>query len=264
MVNQFKKYLLLLILTLVTYQFSYGQAKFRDDDIVSVPKVPRLVNDFAGMLSEQEVSLLETKLNNYNDTTSTQIAIVTVTTIGNYPVEEYGIRLARKWGIGNKEKDNGILILIAKDERKFDIETGYRVGQYVSDIDANRILREIVTPNFKDGNYYAGLDEATDKMILLLNGGFLPDAESDSLPLGAIVIIIVMIIFFILMFSNKNDGNSTYTSTGHQRNIPPIWGGGFGGGLGGGGGFGGGSSGGGGFGGFGGGGFGGGGASGGW
>lgn len=256
--KSFKKYLLLLFLTIFSFQTTWGQAKFKDDDIVSVPAIPRLVNDFAKMISEQEASQLENKLKIYNDTTSTQIAIVTVPTIGNYPVEEYGIRLARKWGIGNKEKDNGILILIAQKERKFDIQTGYKIGQYISDIDANRILREIVTPNFKEGKYFAGLDEATDRMIDLLNGGFLPDEKSEGFPLGAIFIIVLMVILFVI-FSSRKEDHHTYTSTGHRGNIPPFFGGGFGGG-----GFGGGSSGGGGFGGFGGGGFGGGGASGGW
>lgn len=259
MVNPFKKYLLLLLLALFTIQTSWGQAQFKDDDIVAVPTVPRLVNDFAGMLSEQEANLLENKLKTYSDTTSTQIAIVTVPTIGDYPVEEYGIRLARKWGIGNKEKDNGILILIAQKERKFDIETGYKVGQFVSDIDANRILREIVTPNFKEGKYYEGLDEATDKMIVLLSGGFMPNQKPEGLPWQAIFIIVLIIFFIIIRFSSKKGDFHTYSGTGHRGSIPPFWGGGgFGGGSSGG------FGGGGGFGGFGGGGFGGGGASGGW
>jgi uncharacterized protein len=259
MVNLFKKYLLFLLVTIFSIQASWGQAQFKDDDIVSVPKVPRLVNDFVGMLSEQEVSLLENKLKTYSDTTSTQIAIVIVPTLGDYPVEEYGIRLARKWGIGNKEKDNGILILIAQKERKFDIETGYKVGQFISDIDANRILREIVTPNFKANQYYEGLNKATDQMIALLSGGFMPNQKSENLPLGAIFIIIFIILLIIIRFSKKENYH-TYSGTGHRGNIPPFWGGGgFGGGSSGG--FGGG---GGGFGGFGGGGFGGGGASGGW
>lgn len=258
--SNFKKYFMLMLWSIVITTQVCAQATMRDDDIVSVPAKPRLVNDFAGMLSAEEVSALETKLVGYNDTTSTQIAIVTVPTIGDYPVEEYGIRLARKWGIGNKNKDNGILILIAQKERKFDIQTGYRVGQYISDIDANRILREIMTPNFKEGKYYQGLDQSTSRMILLLSGGFVADEASGGMSsIGLILIIFILLIVFI-MISSKAEKYHTYTGNGHKGYSPPpfIGGGGFGSG----GGFGGGSSGG--FGGFGGGGFGGGGASGGW
>lgn len=246
----------------------YGQAKFRDDDIVSPSKPPRLVNDFAGMLSPEEAARLESKLVAYDDSTSTQIAIVTVPTIGDYPVEEYGIRLARKWGIGEKDKNNGILILIARDERKFDIQTGYNIGQYISDIDANRILREIMTPNFKQGQYYKGLDESTDRMILLLSGGFVADAKgSGGSAMGTMLLILILVVIIILI-SMRSEKHHTYTGSGHRGYIPPFIGGGLGGfGRSSGGGFGGGFGGGGssgGFGGFGGGGFGGGGASGGW
>ncbi|MCO5230295.1 MAG: TPM domain-containing protein [Chitinophagales bacterium] len=267
MVSKLRFYLTFLTISIFTIVIANAQAQFEDKDIVSPSSPPRLVNDFANMLQSQDIQALENKLVAYNDSTSTQIAIVTVPTLGDYPVEEYGIRLARKWGIGNKEKDNGILILIAKEERKFDIETGYRVGQYISDIDANRILREILTPNFKEGKYYQGLDEATDRMIDLLSGNFKADKkDSSGLPMNIIFIVIIIIILLIIISNRKDDGNHTYTGRGHDDFFPPFIGGGFGGSRGGGfgGGFGGGSSGGGGFGGFGGGGFGGGGASGGW
>jgi len=265
MVASFRKWLLTFLVAIISMAAVHGQAKFRDDDIVSPSKPPRLVNDFAGMLSPEEVARLESKLVAYDDSTSTQIAIVTVPTIGEYPVEEYGIRLARKWGIGEKDKNNGILILIARDERKFDIQTGYNIGQYISDIDANRILREIMTPNFKQGQYYKGLNESTDRMILLLSGGFAADAKGGGgggSAMGTIILILILIVIIILI-SMRAEKHHTYTGSGHRGYIPPFIGGGFGG-FGGssGGGFGGGS--GGGFGGFGGGGFGGGGASGGW
>ncbi|MCZ2392769.1 MAG: TPM domain-containing protein [Chitinophagales bacterium] len=244
---------------------AHAQAQFEDKDIVSPSSTPRLVNDFAQMLQSQEIQALENKLVAYNDSTSTQIAIVTVPTLGDYPVEEYGIRLARKWGIGDKDKDNGILILIARDERKFDIETGYRVGQYISDIDANRILREILIPNFKEGKYYQGLDQSTDRMIQLLSGNFKVDKnQSSGLSMNLLFIFIIIIIILIIISKSKDNDNHTYTGRGYRDTFPPFIGGGFGGRSSGGfgGGFGGGSSGG--FGGFGGGGFGGGGASGGW
>jgi uncharacterized protein len=262
--------LIALLLTLFSYsQYAllHGQAKFFDEDIVSPMSPPRLVNDFGKMLTEESIQRLEAKLRVYNDTTSTQIAIVTVPTLGAYPVEEYGIRLARKWQIGQKGKDNGILILLAKEERKVDIQTGYGVGQYISDIDANRIIRDLMIPNFKAGDYYTGLDLATDRMILLLSGGFVAEKSSglDEIPIAILIIVILGVGVFLIAIGTAASKSGQHTYSGRGHHMPPtIWGGGFGsGGFGSGGSFGGGS-GGGGFGGFGGGGFGGGGASGGW
>lgn len=261
--------LALILFSLSQHALLHGQAKFFDEDIVSPMSPPRLVNDFGQMLPEDGVQRLEAKLRAYNDTTSTQIAIVTVPSIGAYPVEEYGIRLARKWQIGQKDKDNGILILLAKEERKVDIQTGYGVGQFVSDIDANRIIRDLMIPNFKAGDYYTGLDLATDRMILLLSGGFVAEKSSglEAIPLAVLIAVLfgVGVFLIIIGIGASKSGQHTYSGRGHH--IPPtIWGGGLGaGGFGRGSGFGGGGfSGGGGFGGFGGGGFGGGGASGGW
>lgn len=247
----------------LSWSSAWAQAEFYDKDIVSPSSPPRLVNDFGGMIDANGVQELEAKLLAFNDSTSTQIAIVTVPSLGDYPVEEYGIRLARKWKIGQKDKDNGILILLAKQERKIDIQTGYGVGQYISDIDANRIIRELMVPNFKNGDYFTGLDLATDRMILLLGGGFVADSKNtdDQFPIWVFFLILIILIIFIRFASKNNGGNSgpqTYSGRGYRRSSPPpFFGGGFGGG-----GFGGSS--GGGFGGFGGGGFGGGGASGDW
>jgi uncharacterized protein len=234
------------------------QAKMYDEDIPDRPKPPRLVNDFADMLTADEESMLEEKLVGYNDTTSTQIAVVTVPNLGVYPVEEYSLRLGRKWGIGEKDKNNGILILISKEDRKIDIGTGYGVGQYVSDIDAQRMINELIKPAFKQGNYFEGINATVDRMILLLSGGFVADfkASDGKIPIGSIIFIVIILVIFVYTTSRRSS-QYTYKKGGYSGG--PFWGGGFGGG-----GFGGGSSDGGGFGGFGGGSFGGGGASGDW
>lgn len=234
------------------------QAKMYDEDIPDKPNPPRLVNDFGDMLTADEESMLEEKLVGYNDTTSTQIAVVTVNNLGIYPVEEYSLRLGRKWGIGEKDKDNGILILISKEDRKIDISTGYGVGQYVSDIDAQRIINELIKPAFKKGDYFEGINASIDRMIVLLSGGFVADFKGDKgdVPIGSVIFIIIILIIFVYTTSRRTS-QYTYKKGGYSGG--PFWGGGgFGGG------FGGGSSDSGGFGGFGGGSFGGGGASGDW
>lgn len=241
---------------------SYAQnAEMYDKDIPDAPRPARLVNDLADMLSADEELKLEKKLVAYNDSTSTEIAIVTVNNLGVYPVEEYALRLGRKWGIGKKDKDNGVIILVAKQERKVDIETGYKVGQFVSDIDAKRIVENIVVPAFKQGQFYEGLDEATDRIAQLMAGGFKADPkESNGFPLSLLIILVIFVVIIIVVASKTQSGQ-TYRKGGYSGD--PFWGGPMGGWGSGGGGFGGGSDSGG-FGGFGGGSFGGGGASGDW
>src|SRR5689334_5672452 len=93
--------------------------------IPDVPNPPRLVNDLAGVLSPDQEAALERKLVAYDDSTSSQIAVVLVSTLNDYPIEEYALALYRKWGIGNKKTNNGILILAAIEDRKIRIEAGY-------------------------------------------------------------------------------------------------------------------------------------------
>jgi uncharacterized protein len=230
------------------------------------PNPPKLVNDFAGVMSSNEVAALEQKLVAFNDSNSTQIAIVTIKSIEGYDIADYAFKLGEKWGIGQKAKDNGILILVAPNDRKVFIATGYGAEEYVTDAMSRRIIEQKFKPSFKNNNFYEGLDAGTNDIIDLLTGKFKAEPqEVKGKHKGSflkIIIIIIIIIVLIKIFGGGNrGGRRTFRSSG-----PIFWGGmgGFGRGFGGGssGGFGGG--GGGGFGGFGGGSFGGGGAGGSW
>jgi uncharacterized protein len=225
------------------------------------PNPPRLVNDFAGMLDASQVEALEHKLDAYNDSTSTQISIVIVQSLEGTEKAQYATELAEKWGIGRDKKDNGVLILISKGDRQIFIATGRGVEEYLPDAICKRIVEQIIKPGFKQGDYYGGLNAATDEMIARLSGTFVNDEKGDrkGIPVW-VIILIIFIVFFILpfIFRGRGGGGTTYGRRGYSSG--PFWGGGFGGGgFGGGGG-----GGGGGFGGFGGGSFGGGGAGGGW
>jgi uncharacterized protein len=224
------------------------------------PNPPRLVNDFAGVLSASEREALENKLVAYDDSTSTQIAIVTIETLDGAEVGSYAAELGEKWGIGSKKNHNGVIILMANKEHKVTIRTGYGVEEKLGSIIADRIIKNKLIPNFKQGNFYAGLDAATDEIMARLSGMYVNDEEKDNgkrIPIWAIVLLII-IILFILPRIFRGGGGTTIGRRGINSwgGGPIFWGGGgFGGGGGGGGG---------GFGGFGGGGFSGGGASGGW
>ena len=222
------------------------------------------VNDFAKMLTSGEREQLEQKLRNYRDTTTTVISIATLDNLGGISIEEAATTLFNDWKMWEDNKDNGALILIAEEERKMRIEVGYGLEGAIPDVMAGRIIREILTPNFKQSDYYGGLDRATSAIIQLASGEFqgqLTQEETSDDSNTADFIIFLLFLFFVFYSSSRGGGKGR----GKRKRRRTLGPGGFIF-LGGGGGFGGGSSSGG-FGGFsGGGGFGsgGGGASGGW
>ncbi|MGN7821614.1 TPM domain-containing protein [Chitinophaga sp. 22536] len=229
------------------------------------PNPPTLVNDFAGILLKDEDERLEQKLVAYDDSTSTQIAIVTLKSVGDYDVSQVALKILRDWGIGRKGKNNGILILVSMEDRKIRIETGYGMEGAVPDAVANEIIAQIIKPAFREGQYYQGLDKAVDAIIKAAAGEYKGDPRQSKpgISPGAIFLLILVIVIIISIISRGGGGGGGTTYNRRGGWIWPVIGsmGGFG--RGGGGGWSGGG-GGGGFGGFGGGSGGGGGASGSW
>jgi uncharacterized protein len=242
-------------------------------NIPARPNPPRLVNDFAGVLSPQEEQELERQLVSYDDSTSNQIAIVLVKTLDDYPIEEYTLKLFREWGVGNKSNNNGVVILAAIDDRKIRIEAGYGLEGAIPDITGNHIIQNDIQPNFRSGDYYEGLSKAANSIIKAAAGEYKAPANyrkkkggGSALPFGFLVFIIIMITIF---GGRGRGGGGGFMSRRGSGWLGPFivgsmlgrgssggdWGGGGGGWSGGGGG---------GFGGFGGGSSGGGGASGSW
>ncbi len=231
------------------------------------PSPPRLVNDYINLLNAGERNRLEQKLVAYNDSTSTQIAIVIEQSLGGDDIVDYTQRLSEKWGVGDKQKDNGILIYIAFDDRKLRIATGYGVEGFLTDAMSKRIIDNVIGPAFREQNYYNGLNRATDIIFQLGSGEYVADrTEGGDFPI--IFLIILVLIIFVIIANAKGGGGDDdggYYRGGRYQGrggggwvIMPggsSWTGGGGSWSGGGGG---------GFGGFGGGSFGGGGASGGW
>ncbi len=239
-------------------------------DIPPKPSIETSVYDEADVLNASEEKLLEQKLIRYADTTSTQIVIATIKSLEGEYIGLYAAEWAQKWGIGQSGKDNGLLILLSKNDRKIWITTGYGLEGDLTDAATNTIIDQIILPEFRSGNYYSGLDKGTTAIFQVLNGTFKgspKSGKSGGIPSQFIILGIFFIIFLISIFSRKNKGGKN----GGRRSGSGLLdililsslgsslgrGGGFGGGGfgGGGGGFGGG---------FGGGGFGGGGAGGGW
>ncbi len=239
------------------------------------PKSNTLVTDYTNTLTQDQKQRLEDKLVAFDDSTSTQIAVVIIKSVGDYDINEYGAKLGRAWGIGQAGKNNGIVLLVALGDRKLTIQTGYGVEGALPDIVTQEIRENDINPRFRQGDYYGGLDAGTDQIIKYVKGEYKSprkhkSAQDDGSPVGFIIIVVIVIL--IAVFSRRGGGGGGQV-IGSRGGASPFWwflagsmmnsgnrgGGGWGG-------FSGGSGGGGdgGFGGFGGGSFGGGGSGGSW
>lgn len=241
-------------------------ARAGEKDFPPLPNPPRLVNDLAGFMSTQEQAALEQKLVAYSVSTSNEIAIVTVQSIGQYDISDYSVELYNKWKIGGKKNNNGLLILAAKEERKIWITSGYGLEGALPDGLIGQIIREEIEPNFKRGDFYAGFESGTNALMEAARGEYTAEPKASKEKGGGIGTIIIIIIILLIFLSASRGGGGggggllnnvgwIAASMLNDRSSGSSWGGG---------GWGGGSSGGGGFGGFGGGSSGGGGAGGSW
>lgn len=116
------------------------------------------------MLSAEQLQALEDKLVAIDDSSSNQIAVVILSSLDGQPKEEYATKLFRDWGIGNKKTNNGVLVLVAIQDRQIRIEVGYGLEGAIPDVTALSIIDNDIKPAFKAGNYYEGLDKATDDL----------------------------------------------------------------------------------------------------
>ena len=231
------------------------------------------VTDRAGLLSSSEIQSLSAMLAGHQQSSSTQIVIVILDDLDGRDASSYAFELGDSWGVGQAGVDNGIVLLVSVGDRQVFIATGYGVEGSVPDVIAGRIIREIITPSFRQGRYFEGLQSAVDALIEATQGQVpsrlveSPAASPDARRIIFIlfVIAIVMIVFLVIRRMGSDEDGPDRPHRRRRGSAWPyiIWGGGFSHGSGRSGGFGGG---GGGFGGFGGGGgsFGGGGAGGGW
>ena len=208
------------------------------------PTPPRLVNDFANILTPEQEEALEQKLVTYDDTTSNQIAVVTLETLIDkrgveYEDEEVALKILREWGVGQKNRNNGIVILIVPGEKKIRIEVGYGLEGAVPDITAKNIIENDIAPNFRAGNYYRGLDEATSSIILAAAGeykapqGYADRGKGKGISLGKIVVGMIILWVILGMFGGGKGGRGGgFMSRRGYRGFggPVIFPGGFGGG----------------------------------
>ena len=159
------------------------------------------MTDETGTLTPAQLKFLNTKLSNEDKSTSNQIIVYMISGLDGESLEDVSIRLAEKNKIGKKENNNGVLMLIVKDDRKIRIEVGYGLEGALTDALSSQIIRNDITPEFKSGNYYGGIDKGVDAIIQAIKGEYVADEKPGSgnnlcygLP------IFVMIIFGIIFF----------------------------------------------------------------
>jgi uncharacterized protein len=258
------KHILILV-----FCFGFFQTISAQFEIPEKPQFQTSVYDYVNLLSSAEKSTLENKLIKYSDSTSTQIVVAIIKSTQGENINYLGAQWGQKWGIGQEKEDNGVLILLAKDDRKIAINTGYGVEHLLTDAMCKRIIERDIIPYFKRNDYPGGLSRGVEAIFEVMTGEYTGTRQNNSEEFPDAVFFILFIIFIIILIAfikkRNNGGNGGHRSAGHSifdaiilsnlgRGSYNSNSGGFGGG----------SSGGGFGGGFGGGGFGGGGASGGW
>lgn len=142
---------------------------------VAVPPLTARVTDVTGTLTREQQAGLERMLQEFEARKGSQIAVLLVPTTKPETIEEYSIRVAEQWKIGRKKVDDGAILVVAKDDRTLRIEVGYGLEGVLTDIASNRIIRELIVPRFREGDFYGGINAGLDRMIRLVDGEPLPE-----------------------------------------------------------------------------------------
>ncbi|WP_409209355.1 TPM domain-containing protein [Flavobacterium sp.] len=235
----------------------FTQISFAQYTIPEIPKFQTSVYDYANVLSSDEKSQLEEKLIRYSDSTSTQIVVITIESLKGEDIGILTPKWGQQWGIGGTEKnDNGVIILLAKAERKIWISAGYGLEDRLTAGIGGEITRNIIIPEFKAGSYYNGLDKGADAIFDVFKGKYKGERKSNKKEKFPVLpILIIVFIIFVIISKNKNNGGNSGNSGGGPSLLDVIIlsslgrngggsfgggsfggdGGGFGGGFGGGG-----------------------------
>lgn len=214
------------------------QAQADSDLFPPKPEPAVYVHDYAGWLDASQQKALEYKLRRYWDSTSTQIVVMIRRDIGDYDKASYAFELGKRWGIGRKDKDNGIVMLIKSEppDRGIFIATGYGVEGALPDITAAQIVRNTMSPYFRQQQYYEGIDAGINDIIKALRGEHKRDLSEEGDDTALIVVLLVfltvLLLFGFLLYRAKKNGTIyTHTGRGYRRSGFPEDGGSRGGSI---------------------------------
>jgi uncharacterized protein len=180
---------------------------------------PRLVNDFTGTLAAHEQAALERKLRDYHDSTSTQIYVIAIDNTDGYALAQLSPVFFEEWGIGQKGKNNGVLILLKpkRGEEHGDvfIGTGYGMEGALPDVYCKRIVEQVMIPHFRQGDYYSGIDNAVNAIIAYASGEYRADKTGEgSMPGGLIPLAIFVVLMLIFLSGRKGGGGNNGKGNG--------------------------------------------------
>ncbi len=195
--------------------FFITQIGFAQFTIPEKPAFQTSVYDYAQVLSANEKAQLEEKLVRYSDSTSTQIVVITIESLKGEDVSQLATNWAQTWGFGQAKEDNGVIILLAKAEKKIAINPGYGLEDRLTAGTGGEIIRNIIIPEFKAGSYFNGLDKGTDAIIDVFKGkykGSRKQNKGKDFPILPFIVIIVIV--FILFSRNKKGGGNSGGSGG--------------------------------------------------
>jgi uncharacterized protein len=190
----------------------FVQAAFSQYTIPKKPDFQTSVYDYAKVLTASQKTALENKLIKYADSTSTQIVVITIESLKGESIGILTPRWAQKWGIGQAKEDNGVLVLLAKKERKIWISPGYGAEIKLTAGINGTIVRNIIIPEFKRGDFYAGLNKGTEAIFQVLNGSFKNNnkatakKKNSNFPVRYVIIIIFIILMVVSRISKGGGG----------------------------------------------------------
>ncbi|HAL92493.1 MAG TPA: methanol dehydrogenase [Verrucomicrobia bacterium] len=155
------------------------------------------VSDWAGVFTQEQKAALESRLVALRQTNGAQLAVVALKSLQGGEIDDFAVKLFEQWGIGEKGKDNGVLLLAAMEDRKMRIEVGYGLEGVLNDAKTGRIQDEYIVPRFKEGDYAQGLIDGAQILMAVMGGEALPEAAAAN---GSPIPILIFLIFFILLF----------------------------------------------------------------
>ncbi len=201
-----RRFPIVAFLILLWFGASDRQAAAQTIDVMA--PTGQWVTDQAGMLSSSERNALSRTLSDYADSTSTQIVVVILPDLGGADAGMYATELGQRWGVGQEGRDNGAVVLVSRDDRQLFIATGFGLEGAIPDAVASRIIRNEITPAFRRGDYYAGLNQGVQAMMAAAAGEYTADrsarASGDS-PLPGFIF--MLLIFALIALSNRGRGS---------------------------------------------------------
>jgi uncharacterized protein len=162
---------LALLTFVILASFAFAAAAAPNDGLAPIPPLASAVTDQTGTLSASERQALEAKLRDWEGRTTNQLAVLIVPTTAPEPIEQYTLRVAEAWKIGQKGKDNGAILLVAKNDKRIRIEVGYGLEGVLTDVTSRRIIAENIAPEFSKGNFAAGINAGVDRIIAVVDAG---------------------------------------------------------------------------------------------